>query len=310
MVASLVTPVEVAAGALADLALGDPRWLPHPVVAIGRWATVQERWWRASGLPLRAAGVGAWVAVVGAAGGLVWASLRILPRPLASLYWIFSFLAARSLDDHARAVARALEAGDLDEARRKLSWIVGRETSNLPERDVVRGMVETVAENLSDGIVAPLFWLAIGGPPAMAAYKAVNTLDSMFGYRNDRYREFGWCSARADDLANLVPARLTAMAICSAAALLGLDWRTSIRITLRDAHRQPSPNSGYPEAAVAGALGVQLGGVNRYHGLESRKEFLGDDRRPLTWRTYSPLRRILWGVTAIAVAAVCWRIRR
>lgn len=285
-----------------DLGFGDPRRLPHPVSAIGRWARTQEKLWRGwTRLPLRVAGAGAWFAVVGATVLFVLATLRL--TPWMAVYWIYSFLALRSLDQHAMAVVRPLRAGDLTGAREAVAMMVGRDTHSLDESGATRALIETVAENASDGVIAPLFWLGLGGPAAMAGYKAINTLDSMFGYRNERYREFGWWSARADDWANWIPARITALLFGIVAALTpGLDARASLRVTLRDAHRQPSPNSGYPEAAAAGALGVRLGGENFYGGVASRKEFLGDARVPLSWRTYSAMRSILYGASLLFAA--------
>jgi adenosylcobinamide-phosphate synthase len=177
----------------------------------------------------------------------------------------------------------------------------------LDEAGIVRAVVETVAENLSDGIVAPLFFLALGGPVAMAAYKAVNTLDSMVGYRDERYRDFGWFSARADDWANWLPARLTAVLICAWSLLPGYSFRHAVRITLRDGASQPSPNAGYPEGAVAGALGVRLGGVNHYGGVASTKAFLGDPRLRLDRALFPRLRALLYGVSLIAGAGAVAR---
>lgn len=302
-----VTTTQLTYGVAADLLIGDPRWLPHPVAGMGRLASFLERVWRSSGAPLRIAGVGAWLGVLCVTCGCVYATVRWLPEPYVQIYWIYSLLALRSLDDHAMVVVRALRRGDLGAAREAAGRIVGRDTAHLDEREVMRATVETVAENMSDGIVAPLFWLLIGGPVAMAGYKAINTLDSMFGYRNDRYRDFGWCSARMDDLANWIPARVTAMLIWLVAALWpGLRLMPSIRATLRDAHKQPSPNSGYPEAAAAGALGVQLGGVNYYGGVRSEKSLLGTGSAPLDWRTYRQMRVLLYGSTLLMVGgALC-----
>jgi adenosylcobinamide-phosphate synthase len=173
-------------------------------------------------------------------------------------------------------------------------------------------VIETVAENLSDGVVAPLFYLAVGGPAAMAAYKAVNTLDSMVGHRNGRYREFGFVSAKMDDLANFLPARLSAVLIwCAAAILPGYSAVRAFKTTIRDARKQPSPNAGFPEAAVAGALGVQLGGLNFYCGTPSRKATLGDSIVDLDGRVYKKLRVLLYAVEAIFVAALCgWAGRK
>jgi adenosylcobinamide-phosphate synthase len=290
------------AGVGLDLAAGDPRWMPHPVRAIG-WAIArQEKFWRSVGVPLRMAGVLLWLVTVGGAAAIVYATLRVIPPPYAAIYWIYSLVAIRDLDNHANRVVIALRKHDLPAAREKLSWIVGRDTVGLDERDVLRGAVETVAENLGDGIVAPLFYLAICGPAAMAAYKAVNTLDSMVGHRNERYRELGWFAARADDWANGIPARLTAVLIWLVSLLPGFSLARSVRVTLRDGASQPSPNSGYPEAAVAGALGVQLGGLNYYSGVASRKAFLGDPVNALDTGVYPRVRILLYGVALLAAA--------
>jgi adenosylcobinamide-phosphate synthase len=280
------------AGVGLDLVLGDPRWLPHPVRGIGWLIARQDKLYPRT----RPAGVLLWLVTVGVTAGVV------LLTPLLAIYWIYSFVAIRDLDRHAMAVIAALP--DLPVARERLSWIVGRDTANLDERDIVRATVETVAENLSDGIVAPLFYLALGGPVAMAAYKAANTLDSMVGYRDDRYRDLGWFSARADDWANWIPARLTAALVWIICLLPGYGLARSIRVTLRDGASQPSPNAGYPEAAVAGALGVQLGGLNYYRGVASHKAHLGDAESPLS---FPRLRVLLYGVAALATAGACLR---
>ena len=206
----MVTPVEIFGGVALDFAAGDPRWLPHPVAGMGRLAIAAEKFWRTVMISARVAGSLAWLSVVAMVCALVYVSIALLPAPWIQIYWIFSFLAVRSLDTHAGAVIAHLQAGDLGAARAAVAMIVGRDTADLDEPEITRAVFETVAESLNDGVVAPLFWLAIGGPVAMAGYKAANTLDSMFGHRNERYREFGWASARMDDLANLIPARLTA----------------------------------------------------------------------------------------------------
>ncbi len=293
---------DVLLGVGLDLLVGDPRWFPHPVRGLGWLAARLERVWRASGLPLRAAGTLYWLSAVGLAGGAVRASLGV---PGAAVFWIWTLLAVRDLDVEAARVLRRLEAQDLAGARIMLARIVGRDTEHLDEAEILRAVMETVAENLNDAVVAPLFWLAVAGPAAMAAYKAVNTLDSLVGYRNERYREFGWASARMDDLAGYVPARLTAALVWAAAWLLGYDARGSVRATLRDARRQPSPNAGYPEAAVAGALGVRLGGINTYEGVASAKPYLGDAVQPLARGHFARARRILYAVAVLMAAVVC-----
>ncbi len=307
----MVTPWQLGCGVAVDLALGDPRWLPHPIVGVGHLGAYAEKFWRATKLPLRVAGIGAWGSVVGVTCCVVLLTLQWLPEPYIQIYWIWMFLAVKSLDDHAMEVVRPLQAEDLASARRAVARIVGRDTANLDEREVTRATVETVAENLSDGVIAPLFWLVLVGPAGMAAYKAVNTMDSMFGYKNERFREFGWCAARMDDVANWIPARLTAALIWLVALLWpGMNFRQSVSSTWRDAHLQPSPNSGYPEAAAAGALGVQLGGTSYYHGVRSEKAFLGEDLQTLDWRTYKGMRVLLYGATllfvVVAVAGARW----
>jgi adenosylcobinamide-phosphate synthase len=300
----MITQLQLICGVSADLAFGDPRWLPHPIVAIGKFSNLNEKLWRKTGLPLTLAGIGAWLTVVASASGFVAATLYLLPQPYIQIYWIYSLLAARSLDQHAMAVVSQLRSNNLTEARAALGMIVGRDTAHLNEGEITRAVIETVAENLSDGVVAPLFWLLIAGPTGMAAYKAINTLDSMFGYRNTRYREFGSCSARVDDLANYIPARLTAGLIWIVAFFHpALNAKAAIRVTLRDAHLQPSPNSGYPEAAAAGALGIQLGGTCFYGGIESQKATLGDPDRPLTWRIYPQMRFLLYATSLAFTAA-------
>jgi adenosylcobinamide-phosphate synthase len=190
-------------------------------------------------------------------------------------------LAARDLVDHARLVANALEGGSLGRAREAVSRIVGRDTDGLSGTEIVRATVETIAESTADGVIAPLFYLALGGPPLALAYKAINTLDSMIGHRDVHYRYFGWASARLDDVANWIPARLTALLLISAAGLRTHTMRTAWGIFYRDGSKHPSPNSGRPEAAMAGALGVQLGGTNVYGGIATERPRLGDALTPL-----------------------------
>lgn len=294
-----IAPYELAAGVGLDLLLGDPRWFPHPVRGFG-WCVVRlEKLWRATRLPLRSAGICFTASAIGFACAIVWCTL-----PWLNIFWIWILLALRDLDWEATLVWRALERGDLEEARRKLSMIVGRDTARLDEPEILRAAIETIAENLSDAVIAPLFYLAIGGPLGMAAYKAANTLDSMVGYRDERYAEFGWASARLDDAANFLPARLTAAIVWTCALVLGYDAVRSRRITLRDAASQPSPNAGYPEAAVAGALGIRLGGVNFYNGSRSEKPFLGDALKPLDRRAFRAARVLLYASSALMLLLV------
>ncbi|NIC07395.1 adenosylcobinamide-phosphate synthase CbiB [Billgrantia bachuensis] len=274
---------------LLDLAFGDPRWLPHPVVAMGRLIdTLECRWNLGSSRARRLKGfmlTGSVVAIVFAS---TWATLAVLAwlHPwlglAGELLLLASALAIKGLRDAAMAVATPLARGDLVEARRAVAMIVGRDTESLDEAGITRATVETVAENSVDGITAPLFWALLGGAPLALAYKAVNTLDSMVGYRSERYAEFGYASARLDDLANWVPARLTALAMWLAALTVpGARRHDALAATWRDAPAHPSPNAGWPEAMMASLLGVQLGGTNHYGGRISERALLGEPCEPL-----------------------------
>ena len=259
---TLTDPAVIFLALLLDFMVGDPAWLPHPVVAIGRLIHLLDHQLRRPWLNERLAGILLLLLVVLSAAGITRGLLQLLTYLLPLAGWIAAVLvsstclAARSLHKESSRVASALLAGDLPTSRHYLSFIVGRDTDGLEEQEIWRAVVETVAENTSDGIIAPLFWLAIGGPVAAMAYKAVSTLDSMVGYRNPRYLQFGWASARMDDLLNYIPARLSALLLVLSAPLAGYSLSASAHITRRDRLKHPSPNSGYPEAAAAGALGV------------------------------------------------------
>ncbi len=299
-----MTGFDLLGGVAIDVAVGDPHWLPHPIRALGAAISKTEGPWRSVGLPLGLAGAGHTICIVALATGVVWATL-----PWLNIYWIWSLLAIRSLDKESGDVVRHLAAGDIVTARAKLSMIVGRDTADLDEAAVLRAVLETVSENFSDAVVAPLFWLAIAGPAGLAGYKAVSTLDSMVGYKNERYRDFGTAAARLDDALNYVPARLSTLLLAAAAAPLRLHWKGVLRIAARDAASQPSPNSGYPEAAFAGALAVRLGGMSFYSGVPSHKAFLGDDLRPIDLSVYKEARILYWTSCALAVA-VTWLVIR
>ena len=279
------SPLALLFAFLLDLIAGDPERFPHPVRWMGRLITAAEGRIRKA-MPAtergeRLGGVLLWVAVVGAVYGVtlgvLYLSYKLSPTLtlVISVYLVWTCLSVKSLGDEAMGVAGALGQG-IEEGRERLKRIVGRDTSGLKEEEVLRATVETVAENSSDGVIAPLFFLALGGPALMMAYKAVNTLDSMVGYKNGSYAHFGWFSARADDAANFIPARLTGALIVSASFILGYNWMKSAAILLRDGRKHPSPNSGVPEAAMAGALGLQLGGAASYGGGVSAKPLIGD----------------------------------
>ncbi|MBU5611338.1 adenosylcobinamide-phosphate synthase CbiB [Geomonas azotofigens] len=302
------SPIAVVLGAvLLDLVLGDPRALPHPVVGIGELISSLEGPLRRLIPNARAAGILLLVITVGAsyalAASLIYAAYLLAPAAglLVSLYLAWVSLAARSLHLESARVVRALQEGDLPAARVALSYIVGRETAELDEPEIIRGAVETVAENTGDGVIAPLFYLVLGGPALAIAYKAVNTLDSMVGYKNERYLEFGWASARFDDVANYLPARLTGVLMVLVAPLCGLNGGGAWRILRRDGRNHSSPNSGFPEAAAAGALGVRLGGANRYFGKIVEKPTIGDPLLPLSQESYAGVVRLMYGSEALLV---------
>lgn len=256
-----------------DLILGDPRDCPHPVRIIG-YATVKlEKGLRRqfSNL-LYIAGVVLWTTVVGGSFIVTWMLVKFgsILHPLlgmgVSCLFIYTAIATRDLDREAKDVYEALARDDIPGARRLLSRIVGRNTEDLPPSEIVRAAVESVAENTVDGIISPLFYAFLGGAPLAMAFKAVSTLDSMVGHNNERYKEFGWFSAKMDDLMNFIPARIAGAIIPLAALLLRMRARDSLKIMWRDRGKTLSPNSGIPEAAFSGALGVTLGGTNFYQG--------------------------------------------
>jgi adenosylcobinamide-phosphate synthase len=301
---------QVAVALLLDRLLGDPRRLPHPVRWIGSAVLHLEPvcvgWLGRT----RLAGVVFALAITGGATALTAGSIALAQRlsPAAgtalSVYFLYTAMAARELDREASSVARALGAGRIECARRRLARIVGRDTVALDEREVVRGAVETVAESTVDGCVSPLFYALLGGPAAALAFKAVNTLDSMVGHRTPRYLELGWASARLDDVLGFVPARLVRWLAPLAAALTRLDARGAWRIARRDGAKSPSPNAGIPEAALAGALGVQLGGVNFYDGIPEPRPRLGDAGRPLRVEDVRSGVRWMYATTALCFAVL------
>ncbi len=290
-----------------DLLFGDPRPLPHPVVHIGRLVNRLEL--LLAGMIGRRRDTGALLVFLTLliSGGVAWGLIALggLFAPAVgfaiSLWLAWTTLALHSLHKESRVVAKLVEQGQLEEARSALALIVGRQTSHLDEEGILRACIETVAENTSDGLVAPLFYLFIGGPVLAILYKAVNTLDSMIGYRDDRYRELGWAAAKLDDLANLVPARLTAVLMALAAFPLGLSGFKALKVVFRDARLPASPNAGYPEAAAAGALGIQLGGPAVYFGEVTDKPRLGNADAPLTVRSYRQMVRLMYLTSFLAL---------
>lgn len=266
---------------IIDLVIGDPPNWPHPVRWIGALIHKLETSLN-KGHYRKLKGVAMLAVVLLAAGGISFLIIRFFYgiHPIAGILaegiLIFTAIAQKSLKEAAMDVYVPLEQGEMEEAREKLSYIVGRDTDSLDEPGIVRAAVETVAENTSDGITAPLFWAFIGGAPLALLYRAINTCDSMVGHRNERYGEFGWASARVDDIANWIPSRLTSICIMLTQKPEHTSAIEAWGILLRDARSHPSPNSGWGEAAVAALLGIQLGGINFYKGVISNRATMGD----------------------------------
>ena len=301
----------ILAGYLLDLCLGDPHSMPHPVRAIGNLIVWLEKYLRPAGKKHatergeRRAGV-LFVCLVllvtgSVAGGILWISRLggIWIQTVVEAVMTYYLLAARSLRDESMAVCRKLEAGEIEEARYAVSMIVGRDTKPLSEAGIARAAVETVAENASDGVIAPLFYLAIGGPLLGWLYKAVNTMDSMVGYKNDRYLHFGRAAAKLDDLVNLIPSRLAALLLIVSAYLLRYDGKNAYRIWRRDRRNHKSPNSAQTESACAGALGLRLAGDAWYFGKLVPKPYIGDEIHPIEPQDIRRVNRLMYGAAGI-----------
>ncbi|MBR5326772.1 MAG: cobalamin biosynthesis protein CobD [Prevotella sp.] len=277
----MIKVVSLLIGWLLDLVLGDPAWLPHPVVGFGKMIAFGERHLNKGNYRMLKGAIMSIFLIV-----LVFTIIWLIENQLSIIHYtlsivfesllIFYCLAGTTLIREVREVFRAVDRS-LDEGRKQVARIVGRDTAQLSAQEIRTAALETLAENLSDGVIAPLFWLAIGGVPAMVAYKMVNTLDSMIGYRTERYKDFGCWAAHIDDVANYIPARITALLMVIAAGkpqLLGFVWRNG--------RNHASPNSGYPEAALAGILNCRFGGPHYYFGELFDKPYIGENARELT----------------------------
>ena len=301
-------------GFCVDLLIGDPHSIPHPVVGIGKLISFLEKGLRrlfpkTDGGEIAAGGV-LWVLVVvictALPAGILFLCHRISPwlRLTVESIMCWQILATKALKDESMKVYMALESGDLEESRHAVSMIVGRDTARLDDAGVTRAAVETVAENTSDGVVAPMLFLALGGAPLGFLYKAVNTMDSMLGYVEPPYKNIGLIPAKMDDAANFLPSRLSALLMLAAGFLLGLDGKNGWRIFRRDRRNHASPNSAQTESVCAGLLGVRLAGDAWYHGVLHRKQYIGDGNREITHRDI-PLTCRLMYLTALLTLLLC-----
>jgi adenosylcobinamide-phosphate synthase len=294
-------------GAAVDAAIGDPR-RGHPVAVFGgRVAALEKRIYRDS----RLRGAAFTTICVGTAGGIGLIAHRLtrsspIARTVVTAAATWAVLGGTTLAKEGAHMAGSLEVGDLVAARERLPHLCGRDPSRLDGSELARATVESIAENTSDAVVAPLFWGAVAGVPGLVAYRAINTLDAMVGHRSPRYNRFGWASARLDDIANFVPARLTGLLTSALAPVAGGSPRRALAMLRRDGHRHPSPNAGRCEAAFAGALGVRLGGANDYGGRVEHRPELGDGPRPAVAdvrRSVRLARAVSFSAVALAVGA-------
>ena len=299
-------------GAALDILVGDPEWFPHPVRLMGRYIAFAEKRARRGNPPpgvLRRRAV--WVAAstvllaAGVAAGILGLLRRMgfWPHLVGMALMSWTCLSARNLADEAEGVRTAL-AASLEAGRRRVARIVGRDTESLDARGILCATIETVAENTVDGVISPMLYLALGGPVLGMAFKAASTLDSMIGYLDEKYRDVGWFAAKADDVWNYVPARLTALLMCLAAFPLGLDGRRALRTVRRDHANHLSPNCAWSEAAAAGALGVRLGGDHEYFGRTVHKPAIGDDTRPPEPRDICRVIALMYLSAGMALAGI------
>ncbi len=300
-------PIQIGIAFLLDIMIGDPRWFPHPVRMIGVCIEYCEKVLRRL-VPSEQVG-GIFLAFIIVTGTYLvtyqllvfFYEIRWSLGIITSIVIIFFSLSTRDLLRETRNVLNALKSGNLKNARKNLSRIVGRDTQNLSEEQIATGCIETSAENIVDGIIAPLFYAFIGGPALAMAYKSINTLDSMVGYKNDKYIDFGRASAKLDDIANYIPARIAAVVLPIASYLCGADYSNSVKILKRDGQKHPSPNSGIPEAAIAGALGIRLGGPSIYNDVSSYKPFIGDQQKDVSFDDINSASKIVMVSAIISV---------
>jgi len=301
----------IIAAFILDCAFGDPKNPVHPIRLIGKCISSGVAIYQKINIKRPAAQFVAGIILTVLIVGLSFIVTRLILFGCYHFnYWLgfavetaicYFLIAAKALKDESMKVCRSLEAGDIDGARENLSFIVGRETRNLDASGIVKSTVETVSENLSDGVIGPLIFIAIGGAPLGMAYKAVNTLDSMIGYRNDEFEYYGKFAARLDDVVNIIPARVTALLMIFGCLFIRADARGAGRIYIRDRYNHKSPNAAHPEAVCAGAFGLRLGGDNYYHGVLVHKPTIGDDIIDPAPMHIIAANRLMYAATIIAV---------
>ena len=294
-----------------DLIFGDPHWLPHPICLIGNMIGFLERNLRKLLAPnptaLLAGGALMVIIVLVVSFAVPYYILQLAETVSPWLRFgletimFYQIFATKCLRDESMKVFTALDNNDLADARMKLSWIVGRDTKNLSAEEVTKGAVETVAENTADGIIAPMLYMFLGGAPLAFLYKGINTMDSMVGYKNDKYLYFGRCAAKLDDLANLIPARIAGLVMIIATFLVGLNGPGAWKIFWRDRYHHLSPNSAMTESVTAGALNIQLGGDHYYFGKLVHKETIGDDIRPVCPQDIMQANRLLYMTAVVSL---------
>ncbi len=307
MINLIIVPMIIAY--ILDLIIGDPYSFPHPVRFIGKLIRIVEGYVRKKSKTQKQLKIGGfilWFITVGVTFIVTELILSIFTFSkigyivVASIV-LYTTLATKCLADEAKKIYDVLKTGDIEKSRIQLSYIVGRDTSRLDEQEIVRATVETVAENTVDGIIAPMIYGFIGGPALAMAYKAINTLDSTVGYKNEKYGNIGFASAKIDDIANLIPARITPIFMMIASFILGFNAKDSFKIALRDRKNHKSPNCAYPEGSVAGALGIQLGGTNIYFGEVVYKPTIGDKERDLEVEDIIRTNKIMYATSFIGL---------
>ena len=292
-------------GYIIDLIIGDPYSFPHPVKYIGKLIKVVENFVRKTAKTdkgLKIGGFFLWFVTVGTTFAVTYLVMRLarfntVVYVIINSIVIYTTLATKCLKDEAKKIYDVLKTGDLQKSRTQLSYIVGRDTANLDEKEIIRATVETVAENTVDGLIAPLFYAFIGGAPLAMAYKAINTLDSSVGYKNEKYLHIGFASAKIDDIANYIPSRIAVILFTIGNFFLRNDYKNCFKIAIRDRKNHKSPNCAFSEGAVAGALGIQLGGTNVYFGEVVYKPTIGDKTREIEVEDIARTNKILYATS-------------